>query len=208
MATEHSRPLGRPKKESQKTPLRQQILYTATQQFMLQGFKEVSMNLIAEKSNVTKATIYYYFDSKATLFTEMIVQLMERIRKMTEKILNDIQLSFKDRLVILVENHMKATADLEIQKFIRDAEPSLGDHNLRQVHQSEQQMNDVIRLAFEREMKLGTIPTQNSLFVLQTFLSLLNVGRYKDFNNKPLFPDHHLGAQKVIDFFWAGLFAK
>ena len=42
---------------------------------------------VAKKTGVTKAMVYYYFSSKAGLFTAAMVRLMENIRNRTEEML-------------------------------------------------------------------------------------------------------------------------
>jgi len=48
------------------------IFYEAAKLFTEKGYYAVSMREIAEKSNVTKPTIYYYFGSKEDLYKSLI----------------------------------------------------------------------------------------------------------------------------------------
>lgn len=207
MSKTTGRTIGRPKKDSQNMPMQQKILMVASQQFMAHGYKTVSMDSIAEAGNMTKATIYYYYDSKATLFTETIIQLMRRIKSSTEHVLADDRYSFKERLINLLEVYANATANVDINNFIREAFPSLSPEQQQGVHESEQFMHEAIREAFEREMMLGTIPKKDITFILHTFLALMNVGRYTDYDETRLFETPRQGAEEIIQFFWAGLFA-
>lgn len=207
MAKTTGRSIGRPKKDSQQMPMQQKILAVASQQFMRHGYKAVSMDGIAAAGNVTKATIYYYYDSKAALFTETIIQLMYRIKTRTAQVLADEQFSFKDRLINLLEVYANATANVDINNFIREAVPSLSVKQQQAVYESEQFMHEAIREAFQREMTLGTIPNKDITFLLHTFLALMNVGRYTDYDDTQLFETPRKGAEEIIHFFWAGLFA-
>ncbi|WP_010287226.1 TetR/AcrR family transcriptional regulator [Kurthia massiliensis] len=207
MSSPQGRTIGRPKKSSQDMPMQQKILWVATNEFMAHGYKAVSMDGIAAAGNVTKATIYYYYDSKAALFTETVVHLMSRVKTHTERMLADESYPFKERLINMLEAYANATASMDVNNFIREAMPSLSEAQKRAVHESEKFMHQAIIESFDREMKRGTIPTKNIDFVLHTFLALMNVGRYTDYDEKRLFPDTRQGAEDIVNFFWAGLFA-
>lgn len=51
---------------------KERILKTAAEIFAEHGFEQTSMRVIAEKSNVTKPAVYYYFPDKKHLFEEII----------------------------------------------------------------------------------------------------------------------------------------
>ncbi|MCG8489977.1 MAG: TetR/AcrR family transcriptional regulator [Sneathiellales bacterium] len=52
---------------------RKRILEAANSLFYAEGIRAVSVDLIAERSGVTKKTIYYHFDSKDDLVAEWLV---------------------------------------------------------------------------------------------------------------------------------------
>lgn len=54
---------------------RQAIIDSATRLFLLQGFRQVSMEKIAAAAPVSKATLYHYFTSKDALLAEVIAQV-------------------------------------------------------------------------------------------------------------------------------------
>ena len=67
---------------------KEQIVQSARELFHQFGFKKVSMDEIAQKSGVTKKTIYMYFDSKEDLlkyFIQEEIQNMEKIVKTVEE---------------------------------------------------------------------------------------------------------------------------
>jgi AcrR family transcriptional regulator len=63
---------------------RERILDTAYQLFYERGFSRISMDAVAARAGVTKRTLYNHFDSKDTLFGEMLKRqsslAVERIR--------------------------------------------------------------------------------------------------------------------------------
>jgi len=54
-------------------PKRNAILLAAAELFLEQGYEPVSMDAIAAKADVSKRTVYSYFDSKSVLFTSILV---------------------------------------------------------------------------------------------------------------------------------------
>ncbi len=58
--------------EVQSKDVRQRILETAADLFMVQGFDGVSIRQIAESCNLSKAGLYYYFKDKEDLFLAVL----------------------------------------------------------------------------------------------------------------------------------------
>ena len=72
------------------------VIETARDLFNKYGYKKVSMDEVAIKSNVTKKTIYTYFKDKEELFRYFITEELEFIRKKIEKN-ESLELSFIDK---------------------------------------------------------------------------------------------------------------
>jgi AcrR family transcriptional regulator len=72
-ASSHSRPdlFGEPL--DRENPKRNAILLAAAELFLEHGFEPVSMDSIASKADVSKRTVYSYFDSKTVLFTAILI---------------------------------------------------------------------------------------------------------------------------------------
>jgi AcrR family transcriptional regulator len=54
-------------------PKRNAILMAAAELFLEQGYEPVSMDAIAAKADVSKRTVYSYFDSKTVLFSSILL---------------------------------------------------------------------------------------------------------------------------------------
>ncbi|HEU0114745.1 MAG TPA: helix-turn-helix domain-containing protein [Thermomicrobiales bacterium] len=59
---------------------RERILAEARARFTEQGFAAVSMQQIADAAGVNKATLYYHFTDKETLFAAVMAEELERLR--------------------------------------------------------------------------------------------------------------------------------
>lgn len=63
---------------------REDILEAALTEFEARGFRETSMDRIAETAQVSKRTVYNHFASKEALFDAIAAQLSERVQQVTD----------------------------------------------------------------------------------------------------------------------------
>lgn len=198
------RNLGRPRHDQTAKPTKSIILETATTLFLQNGYKIVSMDDVAKACNVTKATIYYYYSTKADLYTDCMIVMMVRISENISKVLaNDLPL--KSRLYQLIQIHLSATEDIDLNNFMRDAKINLSEEQQEQMKQSEEKMHEAIQHVLLEAMEKGEIPQHNGKFVTQLFISLLSLGNYRDSNGQAIFTSVDEMAQHIVDFFWKGL---
>lgn len=97
---------GRPKNQQK----RKQILEQASQLFLLQGFTNTTMDLVAKASDVSKQTVYSHFKNKAVLFKAVINE------KCAQYQLNDQTLlassgSLSDKLIQVAEHFIALMHD-------------------------------------------------------------------------------------------------
>lgn len=83
---------------------RENILHAATDVFSKYGFHGAKMEDIAKEAQIGKGTIYGYFDSKETLFYEMIKHGINEYEKGLNKAL-DIEGNLEGRLDALCKFH-------------------------------------------------------------------------------------------------------
>lgn len=63
------------------TPKRRQILDGARRMFLAKGFEAASMQDVARAANVSKGTLYVYFDSKEAMFESLVLSECGRMQK-------------------------------------------------------------------------------------------------------------------------------
>ncbi|MEK4419016.1 MULTISPECIES: TetR/AcrR family transcriptional regulator [Bacillus] len=198
------RPLGRPRQNKNTLPTKNKIVNTATKLFLSKGYQLVSMDDVAKECDVTKATVYYYYATKADLFTDTMVQMMFRIRENMYRILSTNK-PLKERLLDVAKIHLTTTMDIDIKSFMRDAKISLSDTYLKQMQDAEDKMYEVLAQTIDKSIKEGEIPKNHSLLSAHAFVALLYVGGYRDVNQKPLIPNIEDFAKQLVDFYWTGL---
>lgn len=204
MKNKSNRSPGRPRHSEQKQPTNQIILQSATQLFLEKGFQEVSVDDVANECNVTKATVYYYYDSKAELFTETMVQMMFRIREHMQVILQGDQ-PLRARLLQVAEAHLTATVNIDLEGFMREMKNALTADQIKKVQEAEESMYEELEKAFVDAMENGEISEVHSKFTAHAYLSLLKVGNYRNSDQTAIFPSTQETAEHIVDFFWNGL---
>lgn len=201
---EKQRPLGRPPQNKNTQSTKDKIVTIATKLFLSKGYQVVSMEDVAKECDITKATVYYYYATKADLFTDTMIQMMARIRENMHKILSTDK-PLKERLLDVAKVHLKATINIDIKGFMKDAKISLSEDHLKQIQQAEDQMYEVLDQVIQKAMQEGEIPKGQSLLSAHAFVALLCVGDYKDVNKKSLISNADSVAVHIVDFYWNGL---
>jgi len=74
--------LGR--KDREKLARRSDILHAARRVFAQRGYKEATLEEIAEQAEFAKGTLYNYFQSKEDIFREIILLLMEDVENLAQ----------------------------------------------------------------------------------------------------------------------------
>lgn len=68
--------------------IKEHILDIATSEFAILGYSALSMNNLAKKLEINKATIYYHFKDKKSLYNEVILSLIQLDKDEREAIVN------------------------------------------------------------------------------------------------------------------------
>lgn len=205
MKENKNRSLGRPRSSEQKQPTNQIILKAATELFLSNGYQEVSVDDVAKKADVTKATVYYYYASKADLFTETMVQMMVRIREHMQGILFNKKAPLRTRLQQVAEAHLRATVEIDMESFMRETKNALSDQQVKKVQEAEEKMYETLEQTFEDAMNDGEISKINTRFAAHSYIALMKVGNYRDSENKAIFSTIEETAEQLTEFFWNGL---
>ncbi len=76
---------------------RSSIIRSATELFLLQGIKKVSVSDVAQKAGVTSATVYNQFGSKDALLREVIIEWFNRTLEAYKQVLHS-EMPFEEKL--------------------------------------------------------------------------------------------------------------
>src|SRR5699024_12285993 len=119
------------------------LLNEVTTRYLSKGYQTVSMDDVAKQCGFTKATVSYDYPTKADLFTDAMIQLMNRSKSANIKILS-INKPLKERLTDIALNHLLATEDLDISSFMKEAKTYLPQEHLMQIEKAEEEMYEVL----------------------------------------------------------------
>ncbi|MGE1127154.1 TetR/AcrR family transcriptional regulator [Bacillus wiedmannii] len=198
------RPLGRPRQNKNTKSTKETILEVATRLFLTQNYQVVSMDEVAKVCGVTKATVYYYYSTKADLFTATMIQMMVRIRENMSQILSTNK-TLEERLLDFAKVYLHATMDIDMKNFMKDAKHSLSEEQLKELKNAEDNMYEVLEKALDNAMQLGEIPKGNATFAAYAFVSLLSMRHFKDESHNDFPSNIDKLAKEIVSFYWNGL---
>jgi TetR/AcrR family transcriptional regulator, mexJK operon transcriptional repressor len=126
---------------------RRQILAGARQVFGELGFERASVDLIAARAGVSKATVYNHFEDKKALFVAAVVQECEEMRAGLERCLERPAGDVEEVLQIIGEKLMAVALSPSIAGLYRQAIAEVAH------------LPEIGRMVFER----GTVPIQQAV---------------------------------------------
>ncbi|WP_239617461.1 TetR/AcrR family transcriptional regulator [Cohnella mopanensis] len=192
---------GRPKNVVDQPSMRDKVLSTASILFMELGYEPVSLNMIAQRAGVTKASVYYYFTNKADLFTTSVTEMMTRICSYTLRIVeahSDIQ----TRLQQIALTKM-SRSHVEFESLMREAMPFLTQEQRDDIRKAEHQIHEVLADTFRQAMEDGHISQGNPMLLSHAFSALLMIGNREMVGDKAYTPAE-LSAS-IVELFWKGI---
>jgi AcrR family transcriptional regulator len=198
---------GRPKASGSERPTKEVILQTAIGLFLRDGFQKVSVDDIAKEAGMTKATVYYYFETKAELFKKAMVALMERIRGHIIQLLKTDKPLY-DRLYSVILAHLQATNTFDLEGFMRESRTSLSMEQIQEIKIAEENMFESIEQAFIEAIEKGEIPSIHAKFAAHSYMALARVGNYKQADGTSFFSSIEETAKNILHVFWQGFFGS
>ncbi len=81
---------------------RKEILEKALDIFMEEGFEDATFQKIADRSGITRTTLYIYFKNKKEIFNYSIKQLLTKVEKDLLQLRKDKNVSILDRITSVV----------------------------------------------------------------------------------------------------------
>jgi TetR/AcrR family transcriptional regulator of autoinduction and epiphytic fitness len=86
------------------------ILEAAVAEFQVQGFRDTSMDRIAEHANVSKRTVYNHFESKEVLFRAIVAEMLSELGD-SDDVAYEGERSLEDQLLELIYQDIKLLND-------------------------------------------------------------------------------------------------
>jgi AcrR family transcriptional regulator len=148
------------RKEREKLQRRRDILEAARSVFSEKGFQTATMDEIAEKVELSKPTIYLYFDSKEDLYTSLALEDSYKVVEgLKESLASDIGLVEKWRSVYLafVELCMENPSYVSISQHILapEARQRVSDHILEEFDKHTHELIGYVAQLVEESIEKG-----------------------------------------------------
>lgn len=187
--------------ERRKRKKMEQIYEVSIEMFFKYGFQKVSVNEIAHKAKVSPATVYNYFGTKEQLYTDTLMNWMDKQLAQYEDII-DSELSFPEKtkeIMLLEAKNLKVLAD-EFPKF-----PSSELSELTQMMESYSEQK--VAPFFKKFVALGKQEgyigdDQTEEMTMRYFTMFKNeLGRYWEASNQGAAG----GIDQMLDLFFYGL---
>ncbi|MCD1259042.1 TetR/AcrR family transcriptional regulator [Paenibacillus athensensis] len=195
---------GRPRSKPGAPNVQQSIIRAAIPMFLQRGYEAVSMDDIARESGVTKASVYYYYPSKAELLTAAMVQMMESVARITQARLSEPR-PLRERLLDIAVAHLRAI-DFDLHSFMRKLESTMSAEQMALMRRAEQGIFDALEAAFSQAAGDGEIGPVQPRMTARAFVALLMTGHSRDAEGAPLFRSPQEAAEHIIGLLWHGLF--
>lgn len=192
---------GRPKATTSQPPTMNLILRTAAFQFMEHGFEKVSLEGVAQACGVTKASVYYYFNNKAILFTESLVFVLGFALEQTNKLIMGPG-TLQERLILIAERHMSNT-HVDFETMMREASTGLSEEQIYKIRSAEGALHQLLAKVFQQAIEDKVIAAGDPMLMAHAYTALLTVR-----NRNEIVKDEATlkrSAEAIMSFFWNGL---
>lgn len=137
---------------------REEILDAAQKIFAKHGYQSGSLDDVAAEAGISKATLYYYFSSKAHLFFELAslhadgqLAILERISQEPDP---------RACLIALMRHQVRqVTAEMDLYRYFFDHRPDLKDAKLRSALKKKlRAYSDYFYQGIRRAIEAGILP--------------------------------------------------
>jgi len=148
---------------------RQAILKSARRLFLEKGFKHVTVESISRKADISKGAVYLHFKSKEEIYTQILLNDVERHHKQMSGILKEGQ-SASDALLRLSQSYVDFfLSDRELFRILMNYmlhtdHMNLPDELDKQIVQAVNRNMDMVAEALQAGIQQGEFPATMNLF--------------------------------------------
>lgn len=194
---------GRPRLSDVTEPTSRVITRAAARLFMDHGYSAVSMSMIAKEANLTKASVYYHFKDKATLFTAAMKYILDQAYQATEQILAS-PVNVRGKL----ERITRIVADFPQPFWVYDtmmheASTELAREQEQEIRQAEKRLYTHIEKMFTEAVRNKEIRQLDPFLLTHVFVNILRVVQLSSTHER--IKDKDALAKQLIGIFWEGV---
>jgi AcrR family transcriptional regulator len=151
---------------------RMAILKTAARLFNQRGFRETSLNDLADELQVTKPTLYYYIENKEDILFQCLLTAITKLLEEIEEIQNS-DLSGIDKLIRFI-HVFTSVFDDEFGRCVSSPGPEpLSEKYLNQINPLYTELDSATRNIVESGIKDGSLRQCNPKIITFTMLGAI-----------------------------------
>lgn len=152
---------------------RMAILKTAGRLFNQKGFRETSLNDLADELQVTKPTLYYYIENKEDILFQCLLTAITQLLDQTDEIQNS-SLPGIDKLIRFIHVFVSAFDD-EFGRCLSHPGPKpLSEKYLSQINPFYFRLDSAMRQMIESGIKDGSVRSCNPKIASFTIIGAIN----------------------------------
>jgi AcrR family transcriptional regulator len=148
---------------------RQAILKAARRLFFEKGFKNVTVESIAKKADISKGAVYLHFESKEEIYVQILLNDVERHHKLMTGLISKDQSASSDLLKLAQSYVDFFLNDRELFRILMSYmlhmdHMHLPDELDKQIVKAVNRNMDIVMDAFQHGIEIGEFPSTMNLF--------------------------------------------
>ena len=183
-----------------------QIKKSALELFNQYGPSKVSIDEIANHANVSKVTIYKYFDNKNGLYREVIKMIFDENIKAVQQVISD-DIPFFQKLKIIIATKSNSLSYMK-GEFLNELIKS--DHEIKEYIEGnyKNRMKEIMFAFYEQGKREGYIDKNLSNEIIYLYIDTFKIGlSEKSLNSESLVSSSNT-FEELINLFFYGLIKK
>ncbi len=159
-------------RDGRTTDTRQLILKEAEKLYYAGGYERISLQVIADHLEISKAALFHHFKNKRELFFEMLLLILKHMREMLESSIAKEGLTIREKLYLVMQRLAKEEM-FDMTRFRREEYGLLEPAQQREVNaQWHTDMFDIIQGVFKEGIEQGALRTHDTTLSAYLFLSM------------------------------------
>ncbi len=159
-------------RDGRTTDTRHLILNEAEKLYYAGGYERISLQVIADHLEISKAALFHHFKNKRELFFEMLLLILTHMREMFESSIDKEELMIREKLYLVMQRLAKE-ATFDMMRFRREEYVLLDPTQQREVNARwHADMFDIIQKVFRDGIEQGALRIHDTTLSAYLFLNM------------------------------------
>lgn len=141
---------------------RDELLKRAIEVIQKKGYRDASLQDIADEFSVTKAALYYYVRSKETLLYEIYKETIIQLISELESLINQEGLEVTEKLSQVVHSFVSLCINHPEMEIFFEEKRNLSEEHFEDISKCERSVISMITALFDEGIKQGAVRSVNS----------------------------------------------